>query len=99
MTSTTIATSLFLVFVSFLAWLIRRQRVAAGRERFAEMDAGEVCFHCESSQIRSTTEGLRCAACGMVTPRALLERSEPLEPQLLERIIVDPRDSRPWYAR
>lgn len=86
-------------FIALCAYLLRRDRVTDGAARIARMNAGTVCFNCDSPRIRRTDEGLWCGTCGAHTPRAWIEGGGHIDAALLEEMTVDPRDELPWYMR
>lgn len=85
--------------VAIAGHLLWRWRVAEGTRRVARMNAGELCFHCEGDRVVRTPDGILCETCGQLTPRGLVEGGGALDPALIAKMTVDPRDRRPWYMR
>ena len=99
MTGPVIETSVVVVLLFVLGQLLWRVRIAQGRRQLERMNAGEMCFHCDSLEVARSAEGIDCRACGQLTPRALIEGGGAIDPSEVERMTVDPNDARPWYAR
>lgn len=67
-------------------------RVRSAKKRSALVGSGNICLHCDSSDVRVSFTGIDCNACGQSTSQALLDAKGPDEAELKE--IFTPRHDR-----